>query len=257
MRMESYEHGVPSWVDIGVPDPQLAADFYGALFGWESPPGPEEAGGYRIAMVGDAPVAGIGPQQNPGPPAWATYVNVDDADAIAALVTANGGQVLVPPMDVMDVGRMAVFLDPVGAVFSVWHAGVHAGAGIVNEPGTYSWSELITTDVEASTEFYRAVFGWGVRVNGEGADAYTEWTVNGRSVGGMMQRSAPMPAEAAPVWRVYFAVEDTDLAVERIQELGGALVAGPMDVEPGRFAVVSDPAGGVFCVIRLTEALTA
>ena len=101
MRVQQYEPGVPSWVDVGVPDPQQAADFYGALFGWEAPPGPEEAGGYRVAIVGDAAVAGIGPQQNPGPPMWTTYVNVTDADEAAASVAANGGQVLVPPMNAL------------------------------------------------------------------------------------------------------------------------------------------------------------
>ena len=182
MRIDEYEPGVPSWVDLGAPDPQLAADFYGSLFGWEAPEGPPESGGYRVAMVGDAAVAGIGPQQNPGPPVWATYVNVEDADAVAASVTEHGGQVLVPPMDVMDAGRMAVFMDPMGAVFSVWQPNQHPGAQLVNEPGTWSWSELITSDVPASKAFYGAVFGWGADTHGEGPGAYTEWQVNGRSI---------------------------------------------------------------------------
>ena len=95
---------------------------------------------------------------------WATYVNVESADDTAAKVTAAGGQVIVPPMDVMDVGRMAVFTDSVGAFFSVWQPGTHPGAQLVNEPGTCSWSELITTDVDASKAFYGAVFGWGADV---------------------------------------------------------------------------------------------
>jgi predicted enzyme related to lactoylglutathione lyase len=110
---------------------------------------------------------------NPGPPVWSTYVNVDDADAIVARVTGAGGQVMLPPMDVMDVGRMAVFADPVGAVFGVWQPRAHKGAGIVNEVGTYSWSELITTDVDGAKAFYAAVFGWGADTHGEGARART------------------------------------------------------------------------------------
>jgi uncharacterized protein len=253
MRMRSYEPGVPSWVDVGVPDPQAAADFYGALFGWSAPPGPEEAGGYRVAMIGDAAVAGIGPQQNPGPPVWTTYVGVTSADDVAAAVTANGGQVLVPPMDVLDAGRMAVFVDPVGAVFSAWQPDQHPGAELVNEPGTWSWSELITTDVPASKAFYGAVFGWGAETHGDGPGAYTEWKVGGRSVAGMMAKPPMMPAEVPPHWGVYFAVANTEDAIARIQELGGSLVMPPMDVEPGRFAVVADPAGTVFNVITLNE----
>jgi uncharacterized protein len=253
MRIDKYEPGVPSWVDLGAPDPQLAADFYGALFGWDAPEGPPESGGYRVAMVGDAAVAGIGSQQNPGPPVWATYVNVEDADAVAAAVTEHGGQVLVPPMDVLDAGRMGVFMDPVGAVFSVWQPNQHPGAQLVNEPGTWSWSELITTDVPASKAFYGAVFGWGSETHGDGPGAYTEWKVGGRSVSGMMEKPPGMPAEVPPHWGVYFSVEDTDAAIERIKELGGALVMPPMQVEPGRMAVVTDPAGATFNIITLAE----
>jgi uncharacterized protein len=251
MRMDKYEHGVPSWVDLGSPDPQGAADFYAALFGWECPEGLPETGGYRVCTIGDAPVAGLGPQQNPGPPVWASYVNVDDADAITETITANGGNVIVPPMDVMDFGRMAVYADPVGAVISVWQPGTHPGAGLVNEPGTLSWNELVTTDVDASIAFYGAVFGWGAETHGEGASAYTEWQVGGRSIAGMMLKPPMMPAEVPPHWSVYFAVADTDNAVARVTELGGTVVMPPMDIEPGRFAVVSDPTGGVFNVITM------
>ncbi|MFI5045634.1 MAG: VOC family protein [Acidimicrobiia bacterium] len=253
MRIEHYEEGVPSWVDLGAPDPQQAADFYGALFGWDVPPGAEEAGGYRVAMVGDDPVAGIGPQQSPGPPYWTTYVNVSNADGAAAKVAEHRGQVLVPPMDVLDAGRMAVFMDNIGAAFSVWQPNQHPGATLVNEPGTWSWSELVTTDVEASKSFYGAVFGWGSETHGEGPGAYTEWKVGGRSIGGMMEKPPTMPAEVPPHWGVYFSVADTDAAVEHIKELGGTLVMPPFEVEPGRMAVVMDPGGAPFNVITLNE----
>jgi uncharacterized protein len=253
MDIDRYEPGVPSWVDLGSPDPQGAADFYGALFGWDAPEGPPEAGGYRVAMVGDRAVAGIGQAQNPGPPVWATYVNVESADATAEKVTAAGGKVILPPMDVLDVGRMAVFTDPVGAFFSVWQPGTHPGAQLVNEPGTWSWSELLTTDIDASKAFYGAVFGWGANTVGEGSPmgAYTEWQVNGRSVAGMMQKPPMLPAEVPPHWAVYFAVADADTAAARVAELGGSVMMPPMDIEPGRFAVVADPTGAVFNVIAL------
>ena len=157
----------------------------------------------------------------------------------------------MPPMDVMDIGRMAFFADPVGAVIGVWQAKTFPGAGIVNEPGAFSWSELLTTDVDASKEFYGKVFGWGADTHGEGAGAYTEWQVNGRSIGGMMQKPPMMPAEVPPFWGVYFTVTDTDATIEQVTALGGSLMMGPMDIEPGRFAVVADPDGGAFSVITL------
>ena len=94
---------------------------------------------------------------------------------------------------------------------------------LVNEPGTCSWSELLTTDVEASKAFYGEVFGWAAETHGDGPGAYTEWQVSGRSVGGMMQKPPKMPAEVPPFWAVYFAVADTDDAVEpghRARRLG-------------------------------------
>lgn len=256
MEIDGYEAGVPSWVDIGVPDKQAAADFYGALFGWEAPEGPPEAGGYRVATIRGRAVAGIGDQQNPGHPVWATYIAVPDADEAVAKVLAAGGQVLLPAMDVLDVGRMAVFADPQGAVFSVWQAGTHPGAELVNEPGTWSWAELITNDVEAAKGFYGDVFGWTTDPKGDGpVPEYTEWQVSGRSVGGMMEKPPTMPAEIPPHWGVYFAVADADAAAERVQELGGQVHVPPTDIEPGRFAAVADPLGGVFYVIALKPEL--
>ena len=193
MEVDKYDNGVPGWVDLGTPDLDAARGFYSALFGWDIPPGPEEAGGYSIAMLRGKPVAGLGPAMNPGPPVWATYVIVDSADDTAKKVKDNGGAAFVEPMDVLDAGRMAVFADPQGAVFSVWQAGIMPGAGIVNEPNSYSWSELVTSDIDAAKKFYGAVFGWGGETYGE-ADGpmggYTEWKLGERSVGGMMTAAA-------------------------------------------------------------------
>jgi predicted enzyme related to lactoylglutathione lyase len=186
------------------------------------------------------------------PPAWLSYVDVDSADTTIAKVKANGGTVFVEPMDVMDAGRMAIFADPAGAVLGLWQPGAHTGAQVVNEPGAWCWSELITTDLEGSKAFYGAVFGWGTEEQGPGgAHPYTEWKIGERSVGGMMPKPAEMPAEVPPNWGVYFAVDDADAAAAKTQELGGSLLMGPMDIEPGRMAVLADPIGAVFNVLKL------
>lgn len=254
MEIEQYEHGVPSWVDLSAPDLPAARAFYGSLFGWDVPEGPPEAGGYSLALVRGKPVAGIGPQMNPDvPPAWLTYVNVDDADKVAAAVSVAGGQMLVPPMDVMDVGRMGILADPAGAVVGIWQPRTHKGALIVNEPNTLCWNELVTTDVPGAIAFYSAVFGWAAEPLGD-PPAYYEWRLAGRTIGGLMAKPAEMPAEVPPYWGTYFAVVDTDRTVERIRELGGTVMMGPTDIEPGRFAVAADPSGATFNVIALKSA---
>ena len=122
-----------------------------------------------------------------------------------------------------------------------------------NEPGTWSWSELLTTDLDASKAFYAEVFGWGAETHGAGPmGSYTEWKVGGRSVGGMMLKPPMLPAEVPPHWAVYFAVADADSAAARVAELGGSVMMPPMDIEPGRFAAVTDPTGAAFNVIALS-----
>jgi hypothetical protein len=249
MEIDKYEHGVPSWVDLGTADLPAAAAFYSALFGWTVEAGPPESGGYSIAQLRGRPVAGLGPQMNPGPPVWATYVNVDDADKVIAKVAPAGGTAFMEPMDVMDAGRMAFFSDPQGATIGVWQPNSHKGAGIVNEPGTLTWNELVTSDTDGAAAFYAEIFGWGALTHGEGAGAYTEFQVAGRSIGGMMAKMPEMPAEMPSYWGVYFAVADTDATVKRVGELGGSIMMPPRDIEPGRFAVAVDPTGAVFSVL--------
>jgi len=254
MEFERYDDGVPSWVDLSSPDLAKSREFYGALFDWNCPEGPPEAGGYSVCDLGGKSVAGLGPQMNPdAPPMWMNYVNVDDADAVVGRVAEAGGAVLVAPMDVMEAGRMAVITDPVGAVIGLWQPNQHTGAQLANEPGTFGWSELITTDLDKSKAFYKAVFGWDSEDQGPpgGPPAYTEWKVAGRSVGGMMLKQPDMPAEMPPNWGVYFVVTDTDATVAKAKDLGGAVFVEPTDIEPGRFAVIADNVGAVFNVLAL------
>src|SRR5947209_20301893 len=169
MERNEYAPGTPSWIDLGSPDLDGSAAFYGGLFGWtclEAGP-PEETGGYRMFFYKDKPVAGLGPQQSPGPPYWTTYVSVASADDTVAKAKAAGGTVFVEPMDVLDVGRMAIFADPTGAVIAIWQPGTHVGSGWVNEANTLCWNELSTRDLPTATAFYEAVFGWKANTQGD------------------------------------------------------------------------------------------
>jgi predicted enzyme related to lactoylglutathione lyase len=159
-------------------------------------------------------------------------------------------------MDVMEAGRMAVFADPAGAAIGVWQPDQHMGAQLVNEPGTYCWSELMTDDLAAAKTFYKAVFGWDAETQGpEGPGGYTEWKVAGRSVGGMMAKPDVMPPDTPSFWGVYFAVADTDASVAKAQELGATVVMPAADIEPGRFAVLADPVGAMFNILALKPEL--
>jgi len=254
----SYDPGVPCWVDLSTTDKAGAISFYSSLFGWDCHEAPqEEAGGYTMAYLRDKPVAGIfgqdEAQQSQGvPPSWTTYFATADADATAKKAEAAGGTVFAPPFDVLDVGRMAVIADTVGAVFGIWQAKAHLGAGLVNEPGTLSWNELICEDPDAAIGFYRETFDHEVETFGpEGPDAYRILKVGDNGIAGILQKPADMPAEVPPHWLTYFAVDGADETVAKVKELGGSVMAEPFDIpDVGRIAIVLDPAFAAFGVIK-------
>lgn len=258
----SYAPGTPCWVELsGTPDIEASARFYGDVFGWEVPelPNSAELGGYRRAKKGGKDVAGVSPRMQDGQPTvWATYVSVADAAATRSKVGEAGGQLVAEPMDVMGLGTMAVFTDPAGAVCGIWQPGTFAGAELVNEPGAVGWNELSTRDPDGAKAFYSAVFGWEPNdLEMEDGGTYTEWRVEDRPVGGMLDMRGRMPDEVPPHWDVYFGTEDTDATVEKVKAGGGELLFGPMDIEPGRFATVKDPFGATFNVMQPSEQLLA
>ena len=255
MEFDRYEDGVPSWVDLGSPDLAKSREFYGALFGWNCPEGPPEAGGYSVCDLGGKTVAGLGPLMNPNmPPVWMTYVNVDSADDTVAKVAANGGTVFMPPDGrhgrrphggVRRPGRGGH--RPVAARTSTpaprWPTSPAPTAGASSSRRTSTPRRPSTGPCSAGVPRIRALPA--VRPctpNGSSA---------GRSIGGMMLKSPEMPAEMPPAWGVYFAVADTDATVAKAQELGASVFMGPTDIEPGRFAVLADNVGAVFNVLQL------
>lgn len=246
----SHAPGTPCWIDIGT-DVEGATAFYTSLFGWTLVSAGPDAGGYGLfTNAAGKAVAGTGPQQNPGPPFWSSYVSVADVDETAAKVAEAGGTVVVAPMDVMEAGRMAVFQDPEGAFFSAWQPGQMIGCEVVNEPGAFCWSELATRDAEAATGFYTQVFDWGVHASAGPMD-YTEWQLDGESIAGMMPVPDEVPAEVPPYWLVYFAVADTDATVAEAKKLGASAMVEGMDTPAGRLAVLADPQGATFAVIAM------
>jgi uncharacterized protein len=250
-RDTAWPPGTPCWVDLGVPDIAQAGRFYASLFGWDVQPGPPEAGGYAMCFSGGRAVAGIGPQQGPPgtPPVWTTYLATADVDASAAAARAAGGQVLVAPMDVMDVGRMAVAADPGGAVFGLWQARAHTGVGVANEPGALCWNENLSRDYEANQAFYRAVFGYQFgEMSGTGF-RYATLKLDGHEVGGIGELNESFPAEVPAHWEIYFAVADTDATAASVTAAGGGMIRPPWDTTVGRMAVVQDDQGAVFSVI--------
>lgn len=255
-----YHAGEFCWVDLSTGDVDAGIAFYRGLMGWSAvSAGPvEETGGYGFFTFKGKQVAGYGPAQDGAPLAWGSYVAVDDADATAAAISAAGGTVLVPVMDLpQDAGRMAVATDPSGAVFGIVQHGSHSGAELVNEVGTWTWNHLNTRDLAQARSFYGSVFGWTAEPSaGAPPDSpYLMWQVEGQrweeGLGGVSQMGdADFPPEVPPHWLVYLAVGDADDAVAKTVSAGGSVMMPVVRIPVGRMAVLTDPQGAAFGIIE-------
>jgi predicted enzyme related to lactoylglutathione lyase len=141
---------------------EATEEFYGALFGWEFRPGPQQLGPYVRALLDGREVAGIGvlPPDRDLPVAWTPYFASDDVDLTADVVRSCGGTVGVGPLDAADAGRLAIGSDPHGAVFGVWQAAASPGTAVTGVPGTPAWNELTTFESAHTAKFYETVFGY-------------------------------------------------------------------------------------------------
>lgn len=244
----SYLPGEPTWVDLGTTDLDAAADFYAGLFGWTVERGGEEVGGYSTFLKDGKAIGGAMTTMSPEQPvAWGVYVSTDDADKTAELVQSAGGTVIAPVMDVMDLGRMAVFADSHGAVIGVWQPGQHTGSQVVQEEGVPCWIELASRDQDAALPFYEAVFGWKARRN----PGYTELLLGEDSVAGCMDMPPMVPTAVPSYWMPYFQAEDPAAQAERAAGLGATVLVPFMEMEQVAFSVVQDPQGAAFGLLRV------
>lgn len=245
--------------------------FYRGLFGWEfedvMPEG--SSARYFIGRIRGGDVAAVGsiPEGAPPIPMWNSYLWVDDADEASSKARDAGGVVVREAFDVMEFGRMAVFIDPEGAACCVWQARDHKGAQVVNEHGALNFNGLATRDPSGAKAFYGAVFGW-TTLDLPGGPM---WTLPGygdhleeRSPGvreQMEQMGAPdgfidVVAALEPIadedadtpahWSVTFGVDDADATAAKASQLGGTVDAAPFDAPWTRMAVIKDPQGATF-----------
>ncbi len=251
--VKKYPDGVFCWVDLSTTDPEAAKAFYTGLFGWEVDDRPIDGGGtYSMLQLEGKNVTALSAMQPEmqaqGVPAfWSSYVKHDDVDAIAEKITAAGGTVMFPPMDVMQSGRMTMGQDPEGTPFGVWQPAEHIGAELVNMPNTLVWNELQTRQPDKVKPFYEGVFAWNSATDENGYVAFME---NGRVHAGLIAMDENWGPEVPANWSIYFMVEDVAAKAELAQKLGGTVMVPPTEAGAmGIFAVIQDPQGGVFNIM--------
>ena len=254
-----YAPGTFCWVELGTTDGEAAKKFYTGLFGWDfndNPIGPDMV--YTMLKQDGKDVGAL--YQMSGemtsqdiPPHWLSYASVASADETAAKAKELGATLMKEPFDVFTIGRMAVIQDPTGAVFALWEGKTQKGAGVVNVPNSFCWNELATPDAAKAGDFYTGLFGWGKNVQQMGPMTYTSFMNGERPAGGMYEPSPEM-GNVPPNWLVYFAVDDADATASKATELGATTIVPPADIpETGRFAVLQDPQGAAFGIIKLAN----
>jgi len=253
--------GTFCWFECGTTDAAAAKKFYTEVFGWNSVdvPMPGDSGGqYTLFKLGDDDIAGLypltGPQFEGVPSHWATYVAVDSADDSNARALSLGAKSVLPPMDVPGVGRIAMVTDPTGANIALFQAGEHhATPELGHKQGVFGWSELATRDTQAAGVFYSELFGWTQKTEEGGPIQYTEFQVDGQSIGGMMAMTE-QHGDAPPHWLPYVMVEDCDATAAKAGESGATVSVPPNDIpDVGRFSVFADPTGATLAIIQLSK----
>jgi predicted enzyme related to lactoylglutathione lyase len=254
---KTFVANAPVWVDLSSTDAAKSRDYYSKLFGWKVEVAPDpDAGGYALAKLNGKDVAGIGPAQTPdGPSAWMVYIGTKDADETVRKVEAAGGTVIAPPFDVLKSGRMAVFQDPAGAFISAWQPLEMQGAQLMGAPNTFAWAELNARGIDKAKAFYTKVYGWGEKESpmSEGDAQYTEFLLDGESIAGGMEMNQMVPKEVPSYWTVYFGVDDVDKGFKKAIDAGGHEMLAPQDFPGGRFAILSDPQGAVFGLLKMKQ----
>lgn len=258
----AFRTGAPAWMDLTSHDLEAARRFYGELFGWTFIDEGEGFGHYHRVLLGDAVIAGIVPARDQdGDPAspedlparWAVYLAAEDVDATASAVVEAGGGLIVPPTTIPGMGRMAYVEDPLEVEFGLWQGGDLRGFEAMGAPGDPVWFECMSGDTLVAEQFYRDALEWQMAVMPGSGDAgfwYATDRAGADAAAGLCDASAFLPRGEGGYWRMYIAVEDVDGTLERVRELGGSVLDGPMDSPFGRLATVADTEGASFQVIR-------
>jgi predicted enzyme related to lactoylglutathione lyase len=251
----SEQSGRVVWHELMTTDIEKASAFYEELFGWQLQDVEMGGGTYRMIRSGETEIGGmmqLDESHGGAPTHWMAYVTVDDVDAAVKRANAQGGETLVPTTPIPNVGAFAIIKDPSGACISPFKS-VHADLPESDEPkpaGQFCWDELLTTDPEGSVRFYGELFGWTHETMDMGESGTYHVMKRGERYGAGIMKMPP-DAQAPPHWLSYVVVEDVDQGAEKVTQLGGQIWCQPMDIPTvGRFAVGSDPTGGVFALFK-------
>jgi predicted enzyme related to lactoylglutathione lyase len=233
----------------------LAKAFYSKVIGWSTRDASAPGMPYTIFTLEDTSIGALtdlpeNARRMGAEPRWVGYIGVNDVDAAVSLTKKLGGNVHAPPVHVTDVGRISLIADPQMATFAVvkgFGSAQHHCA--VDEPGGVGWHELLASDAEKAFAFYSELFGWQkAEATTDPMGTYQQFSIGGQTIGGMFTKPAMVPL---PFWLYYFNVGGINAAAQRVIDVGGQILEGPVDL-PGGSSVArcADPQGAMFALIE-------
>lgn len=249
------------WYELMTTDAPGAKAFYDAVVGWNidaqsASPDME----YRMinrpdgGMTGGVFTLNDEMLSHGARPCWLGYIGVDDCDAAAAAVTAAGGSVTMPPMNIPMAGRIAMVADCCGAPYYIMTPTPPPGGGestafSVADSGACGWNELSAGNQANAIAYYTSLYGWGLPepMDMGPMGKYQFIDHDGVTVGAIMQKRAERPL---PVWQHYFRVVSIAEAAKQVEAAGGSITQGPHEVPGDDWIVVGvDPQGAEFCLV--------
>jgi predicted enzyme related to lactoylglutathione lyase len=237
----SFVPGQPCWFDMSVKDAatrEALMTFFSDLFGWTFDVSGPETGNYSMARLDGDAVCAIG-EQPEGMGSWVTYLKTDDIEAAIGAVGAAGGQVFMGPMQVMDVGSMALGMDPAGSVFGLWQKDTFGGIETFGKAGAPCWFDHQSSAPATARDFYTSVFGLGfnnVTEEGQGM------IMSGES---QLASVSKQPEERMPAsWNPVIAVTSVDDTESKATSLGATILMSRMPVPGGVASAFATPMTG-------------
>ena len=240
------------WFEHVSKDAKKAQAFYGEVLGWQARAFPMGPSSYDMICLGDSldtMIGGYGASRGDQPAHWISYLSVENVDAAAQAVTANGGRVIDKPFDIPTVGRTARVADPLGAELCLFkNDGGDPPDGIAPHGG-WVWNELHTSDPAKAIAFYEKVIGYTHKSMNMGPDEV--YHVLGRDGVDRAGVTPLLQKSQKPNWLPYVAVADVDATIARARKLGATIPMDPEDIpEVGRLCPLIDPTGAPLAVIK-------
>ena len=238
------------WHDLLTTDIDGSREFYGGLFGWtfEEVPislGFGKSGNYLLIRHQGQLIGGMIDTKRLGTKAnnsqWVVLMSVDDVDAAAQRVVDAGGEIMTPPTDLNERGRIAVVNDNAGALFAILQTRDGDPLDTSAAFGSFMWDEVWVPDSAATASFYQQLAPFQ-QVSMDTADksVYQGLAVDGRPRMGILQDPVE---DLPPTWASYIRVEDMSV-LDRVEALGGQVLLPAEDRNiGGQVALIAGPSG--------------